>query len=258
MSTATLLEKAYGNFSPQKLESILHSLCKGLKTQLRFANITKEGWIQIETNGEDQKIALRYLDQKIGLAPISKEKFERFSILRGIIIQEKQKLGLLVDIGVYSPKSVQIFIPLRSLQSQLVDGKKLALQQIKTLFCLQEHFPIKIKYLGFQDGQETGELSTEQVQFFAKWVTSRLERLIVFGCFLDEVEEAIRVSNCFRDVVKIEELGLLENAVVCKLGTDAVGLIPKLGKTLPNATFAPFSPAKILNLIEESSFESTC
>lgn len=255
MPTITLLEKGYGNFSPQKLEAILQSYCQGLKVQTKFVDMTKEEWIRIEVNGEDQKVALRYLDAKIGLAPVSKEKLERFSLLRGIITQGKQKLGLLVDVGVYSPKPLYIFIPLKNLQSQLADGKKLALQQIKTLFCLQEHFPIKIKFLGFQDGQEVGELSAGQVQFFATWIVSRLERLVVFGCFLDEVENAVRVSSCFRDVVKVEELGLLESAVVCKLGTQAVGLIPKLGKVLPNAVFATFSPTKILDLIEESAFQ---
>jgi hypothetical protein len=34
--------------------------------------------------------------------------------------------------------------------------------------------------------------------------------------------------------------------VVCKLGTDAVGLIPKIGKNLGNAGFAVFSPGRIL------------
>lgn len=254
MPTITLLEKAYGNFSPQKLETILQSYCQGLKVQLKFVNITKEGWIRIEVNGEDQKVAIHYLDAKIGLAPISKEKLEHLSLLKGIVTEGKQKLGLLVDVGICSPKPIYIFIPLKNLQSQLADGKKLALQQIKTLFCLQEHFPVKIKLVGFQGGLETGELSLGQVRFFAGWMASRLERLVVFGCFLDEVERAVKVSSSFRDVVKVEELGLLENAVVCKLGTDAVGLIPKLGRLLPNAVFAPFSPTKILDLIEESSF----
>ena len=38
---------------------------------------------------------------------------------------------------------------------------------------------------------------------------------------------------------------MLEHAVVCKLGTNAVGLIPKLGRLMPNAVFGVFSPKEI-------------
>jgi hypothetical protein len=40
-------------------------------------------------------------------------------------------------------------------------------------------------------------------------------------------------------------LGLFEHALVCKLGTDAVGLISKVGRGLRNARFVVFSPRKI-------------
>jgi len=45
-------------------------------------------------------------------------------------------------------------------------------------------------------------------------------------------------------------LGWLEHAIVCKLGTDAVGLIPAVGRFLRTATLAPFSPRKIRQIIE--------
>jgi hypothetical protein len=50
-------------------------------------------------------------------------------------------------------------------------------------------------------------------------------------------------------------LGVLEQVVLCKLGTDAVGLIPKLGRYLKSAVLVPFSPKKILEAIGRSSFD---
>jgi hypothetical protein len=52
-----------------------------------------------------------------------------------------------------------------------------------------------------------------------------------------------------RDVIDVESLGLLEHALTCKLGTDAAGLIPKIGRILKNAKFAVFNPKRLTNLL---------
>ncbi|MEM3602624.1 MAG: DUF2110 family protein, partial [Candidatus Bathyarchaeia archaeon] len=54
---------------------------------------------------------------------------------------------------------------------------------------------------------------------------------------------------CQNDVVGIEQLGLFEHTIICKLGTDAAGLIPKVGKKLTNAALSVVSPKKILGLL---------
>ena len=83
---------------------------------------------------------------------------------------------------------------------------------------------------------------------FARWLHAYIDRLVVFGAPRSHVEHAVKESQHFRDIIRIDSLGLLEHAVVCKLGTDAVGLIPKLGKLLSTAKLAPFSPRKIQQL----------
>jgi hypothetical protein len=76
-----------------------------------------------------------------------------------------------------------------------------------------------------------------------------LDRLIILGAAAGSVRRAVEVSRHFRDVVTIEALGLFEHAVLCKLGTDAVGLIPAIGRILRTAAMAPFSPRKIRHAI---------
>jgi len=78
-----------------------------------------------------------------------------------------------------------------------------------------------------------------------RWIRSNLDRLVVLGASFSDVEHAVRKSKHSRDVIKVESLGLLEHAVVCKLGTHAVGLTPKLGPLLSTAKLASFSPRKI-------------
>jgi hypothetical protein len=68
-----------------------------------------------------------------------------------------------------------------------------------------------------------------------------------------EVRLALKKARVNRDAVNIEPLGFFENAVACKLGTDAVGLIPKIGKILRNSTFSVFSPKKVLEFMNYST-----
>jgi hypothetical protein len=142
------------------------------------------------------------------------------------------------------------------LQSQLADGKKLSLQSLIELYCLYDYLPLQIKVVDAEltRGKEAfeAELSEQQLRLFTSWLRVSLDRLMVVGARLQDVDHAVRASKHFRDVAKIEPLGLLEHAVVCKLGTDAVGLIPAFGRYLRRATFTPFSPRKILQAVGRS------
>ncbi|MFQ6080060.1 MAG: DUF2110 family protein [Candidatus Bathyarchaeia archaeon] len=256
MQRVTLLEKVYGPISSKTLEPTLLSLCKGLKVGLKVVGETSRGWVQIEVSGEDETVALRYLDQRVGLAPASLDELKRFSTVRGKVVSSgKSRNELYVDIGVSSPRICDAAIPLQSLQAQLADGKKLPLQRIIELFCLYDHLPLEVKIVGHVDAQNervVAVLSEAQLSQITRWIRSNLDRLIVLGALTSHVERAIKASKHGRDIIKIERLGLLEHAIVCKLGTQAIGLIPKLGLRVPTATLAPFCPRKIQQLTNRS------
>jgi hypothetical protein len=253
MPTVVLLEKVYGPFSPETFEPILLSLCKGLKVRLRVVGKTSRGWIQTEVSGKDENAALHFIDREIGLAPISVDKLKKFSVTRGRVVSGKSKNEVCVDVGVFSPETYDAVVPLQTLQAQLSDGIKLPLQRLTELFCLYDNLPLKVKMVSSVNAQKKlveAELSEAQLSQITYWIRSRLDRLLVLGSPFSDVEHAVRASRHFRDVVKIEPLGLLEQALLCKLGTDAAGLIPKLGRLLPDAVLAPFCPRKIRELID--------
>jgi hypothetical protein len=255
MPTITLLEKVYGPFSQRLLQGKLVSLCKDLKVEVNVTGKTSRGWLQVELTGEDQKVATEFLNREIGLAPVSIEKVKKFSTFKGRIISAGEKeQELIVDIGVYSPHICDATIPLKRLQAQLADGRNLPLQRLKELFCLYEHMPLHIKVAKDpkpEHEQVEAELSHAQISEFTQWINSSLDRLMVLGATLSQLKHALKVSGHNRDVVRIESLGLLEHAVICKLGTDAIGLTPKLGPHLYTATLAPFSPKKITQCLED-------
>jgi len=258
MPTATLLEKAYGNFSAQAFEPVLKSLCKGLKVKVRVKNKVAQEWIQVEVSGEDESVALQVLQSEFGLAPNYVGNVERFSVWRGKIVDSgKTSTELRVDVGVFSPKVVYAHVSLQSLQAQLSDGKKLPLQSLTELFCLLDYLPFDVKILDTELDTEnetfSAELSELQLSIFTDWLRSSLDRLLVLGAQRGSVEHAVETSGHFRDIVRVESLGWLEHAVVCKLGTDAVGLIPAIGRFLRTATLAPFSPRKIRKAVDRPS-----
>jgi len=255
MTLVTLLEKAYGPFSPEAFEPTFSSLCRDLKVSLKVVGKTDRGWIQIEVSGEDETAALNYLDQTVGFASASVDSLKKLSTLRGkIIFSGKSVNELYVDVGLFTPVVVDAAVRLQSLQAQLAFGKALPLQRLIEAFCLYDHLPLSVKIVGGVDPskrQIEAELSEAQLSQFMRWIRSFLDRLIVLGATLSDVEHAIEASRHSRDIVKVETLGLLEHAILCKLGTDAVGLIPKLGPLLPTATLAPFCPRKIQQLINQ-------
>jgi len=254
MPTVTLLEKVYGSFSPETFEQVFSSLCKGLKVKLRVVDETNRGWVQIEVSGEDEIAALHFLDREMGLAPVSLDNVEKFSVMQGrVVFSGKSEKELYVDIGVFSPEIHDAGLPLQRLQAQLADGKKLSLQRLVELFCLYENLPLKVKIVQDVDVQKNwfeAEMSEAQLSQFTSWLRSGFDRLIVLGAFLFDVERAVMTSKHLRDIIKIESLGILEHVILCKLGTDAVGLVPKLGRFLPDAVFVPFSSRKIRRLID--------
>ncbi len=258
MPTVTLLEKAYNSFSPKDFEPFFLSLCERLKVKLRVTGETNRGWIQVEVSGEDEVAALHFLDREMGLAPVSLDNLKKFSAIRGrIVFSGKSKKALYIDLGVFSPKTCDAVIPLQRLQAQLADGDNLELQRLVALFCLYDNLPLQVKIVQEVDTKKNwieAELSEAEISKITSWIRSGFDRLIVSGAFFADVERAVKLSRHFRDVLKIESLGMLEHSVLCKLGTDAVGLIPKLGLFLPDVALVPFSPMKIRHSINRPFF----
>jgi len=255
MVVLTLLEKVYGKYSTKDFVYTFKSLCEGLNVNLRVLGRAPRGWIKVEVSGEDEKVAVRFFEKEVGLAPVNLERLRKFSVIRGRVLSTKSKLELPIDIGVYEPAPLEASIPLKTLQAQLADGKKLALQTIMELYCLYPNFPLEVKICEINKSEESikAELAESQLTIFEKWLKMYNERLIVFGTTIEDVKQAVRNEKLGRDIYAIESLGLLEHALICKTGTNAKGLIPKLGPKLPNATLIQFNPPRIHKLIERCS-----
>jgi len=250
MPTVTLSTKVYNNSQLKLVDEISRSMLKGLKVETKIRGVSSRGLVQIVVSGEDERVALNYLDGEIGVCPTFLEHLEKFSTVKGCVASLNKK-ELYVDIGIFSPSTVDAAISLKSLQAQLADGRKMALKKIAGLFGFVENLPLSVKICSVnkEKSHVDAMLSEKQLALYRSWTKSFLDRLIVLGASFNEVMLSLERTRCNRDVVSIEPLGLFENAVVCKLGTYAVGLIPKIGGKLRNANFSIFNPRQITEFL---------
>ena len=253
MPIITVLEKLYGSGTPETFEKQYSDLVSGLQVQLRLVGATDRGWMQLQVSGEDENAALSLLEQEIGLAPASLDKLNKFSTVQGkVVFSKKSKEELYVDFGVFSPQVSDAVLTGKRLCAQLADGKDVRLPQLVELFCLYDNLPLEVKItekVNKTDKRVDASLSETQISLFSRWVRGRFDRLIVLGALFSDVEESVKLSRHSRDVIRVESLGILEQVILCKLGTDAVGLIPKLGRYIKSSVLVPFSPKKILKTV---------
>jgi hypothetical protein len=260
MPTITLLDKIYGSNSVASFEKHYSSIVEGLDVQLQFKNKTERGWIQLVVSGNDAQVALNLFEQQIGLAPSSVDELQKFSVVKGRIISldEKSK-EIYVDLGISSTNPCDATISEKDLQAQLADSKQIPFQELIKLFCLKNNVPVEVKLIENVNQQGStikAILSEKQIFLFRSWISSRLDRLIILGSNFSKVERALKSSRHFRDTIKTESLGALEHVVLCKLGTDAVGLIPKIGRYMKSSVvLVPFSPKKIIKRIGNQAFD---
>jgi hypothetical protein len=249
MPTITLLEKLHGNISLKMAESQIKASCEGLQVTVRVTEATSGGWLLLCVSGEDEVAALNLLKKEVGIAPVYVKNIKEGDTYSGKIVSSgKSDTEMHVDIGAFFPEPMIATVSLKHLQSQLVDGRRLPLRRLSQLFCFLDNSPLEIliKHIHTEQRSFTSELSERQILLISNWVASNLDRLVVLGALQKTVQKAVRNSGHLRDIVEIEHLGMLEHAIVCKLGTNAVGLIPTLGRLIPNAVFGVFSPTEIL------------
>ncbi len=249
MANVNLLVKTTSAGQMKKIEQLLIAEFENLDVEVKVLGNTAGNWVQVSLLGEDEAIATSYVSREIGTCPKSIDNVAVLSTLKGYITKvAENKEALIVDIGVLEPKSILAKVSLDYLQAQLTNGKQNSLKEIAELYGFFEGVPLSVKIIRLDDGEGfmQAELADSQIERIRLWQESLLDRLIVLGSSLGEVETVIERARLGRDVIGVESFGLFEHVLTCKLGTDATGLIPRIGRYLRHARFVIFNPKKIL------------
>ncbi len=248
MTQLTLLAKIYNSHQMKHIDGILEDIMGDLAVEAKVVGTSGGRWVLAEVSGEDEGVAAKLLEREIGFCPVSIDKVKKFAGLKGFLTGlERSSDAITVDIGVFQPKPVAVTIAIDNLQTNLADGKKLPLKKLSELWGLSENLPLEIKILEVDTKEDMieGELQDKQIKKMLSWKDSLLDRLLVLGASVTEINAAIDYEGLRRDVIDIEKLGVFEHALVCKLGTDATGLVGNLGRHLRKAKFTAFNPKNL-------------
>jgi hypothetical protein len=248
MTTLTLLTKIYNTHQLKQINSTLEDLLGGLSVEAAVTGTAAGRWVQLDVSGEDEGVATKLLEKESGFCPTSLENVKKFSALKGYVTNlDKSTENLLVDVGIFEPKPVHARVSLNHLRAHLAYGKKISLKKLSELWGICENLPLEIKVLEVDSEQSIveAELQATQIRKLVLWKESLLDRLLVMGASLYEVNSAVEQEGLTRDVIDVESLGMFEHALVCKLGTDAAGLIGRIGRRLRKAKFTVFNPKNL-------------
>ncbi|MCL2358214.1 MAG: DUF2110 family protein [Nitrososphaerota archaeon] len=246
MTNIALLIKTWNGSQLRQIDELLHNQFADLDVDLKIIGNPINRWVQASIEGEDQTIAMAYIRKEIGTCPVSFDAVDVGMVLKGFVSKiDVEKQRLLVDVGVFEPKPTQAAVYLPNLQLQLTNNRDVTLKQLTTAYAITEGLPLSLKIVSKDPDTLTAELSDEQTLKLQGWQQSLLDRLIVMRTSKELVSEVIERTRLDRDVIDIEHLGLFEFALVCKLGTDAAGLIPRMGRYMRNAVFVVFDAKKV-------------
>ena len=227
-----------------QLQTAIRSIIGNLSATATFSSFTKEGWVTLSVTGEDTEVVTELLSQNLGTISEDASSGVLHGNYRGIV-ENLSASGLEVDVGIERPRPALVSVKLSSLQAQLADGQKISTRRIADCYCILPQTPISVRVTHSSLGEFEGWLADSQISHFSRWINSGLERIQVFNCLPTHLDFAIRKAQLERDIISSEQLSLTVQSMACKVGTNAIGLIPRVGSVLRKSELVPFIPRRI-------------
>ena len=232
--TATLAEKIppqASRYGTQAISRILAAKANGLEVESDYA--LEKQWLRVRAKGEDSDAFLNLLKQDLGEAPVSRANLERWDNVKGFITGAGRiGYGVYLDIGLQDPSPKDALFPLHRMRAQLSDGQALSAREILDQSALIDYFPLSLIVTEFYGEKISVEMQDESRERFVSWKKYPFDRLVVVGADRSQAENAVRTSGLLSDIIEVESLSLFVQCLVCKIGTDAPGVIAKVGNRL--------------------------
>jgi len=227
------------------LNDLLKDLATGLHIRQRTVGVTERGLIKLEIGGEDEEAFREIINRRFGIATIDFSNLELSDIRRGFIIDSgKVGYGLYVDMGIMTPKPIDGLYPLHSIRAQLLEGQQLPIRQIIKKYHFYDDFPLEVRIAKIRQGKVEVELSDKQRESINEWSALPFDRVIIYHALPGDLHSAIKSSGIERDLARVENLSLTTHLLTCKIGTQAPGIVAKLGPRLKRSDLFVFRPEK--------------
>ena len=216
-------------------------LLKGLEVPELDLDL-EEGWVRVTLSGPDEGVAENLLMRAYGRLPEVREVCVGDPI-RGFITD----LGR-VGYGIYFKAFLggkDALYPLFEMRRQLAGGRKLPARRIAKAYGLVDNLALELRVFRKDEKGIYVSLSPRQLATLRGWINRRSDVLFVVGATPKQLRRAL-LRTGHRGDVRVVRTSFLSHALVCKRGTQARGLIPRLGPHLPGAVLSAFSPTRVM------------
>ncbi|MFC6951238.1 DUF2110 family protein [Halorubellus litoreus] len=176
--------------------------------------VRQDGFPSVTVTGEDEVVARNVLAEEFGEIDAHMDEGETYV---GTFDSWSEE-GFVLDAG------EDVYVPAEDIG--LGQGTP---SQVRERFGLVQHMPLEFVYGG--EGKPS-RLSDAQRDELYEW-TRGDGRVNVNSATRAEVRATVNRAGHARDIVTVERIGLLEQSIVCKEGTDPPGLLAAIGEYLP-------------------------
>jgi hypothetical protein len=219
------------------LQRLLEDEALGLDVEWEFS-LTKR-WLQVRGRGEDAEAFINVVTERFGSIPLDGSRVEKWDVVKGYVVAAgRVGFGVYVDLGILEPVAKDALYPLHKMRAQLSDGALKPCREILEENGLVDDFPVRIRVIKVEGEKITVELSDVTKSLFDNWRKLPFDRVVAVGVGRDDVEKAVKAARLSFDVIRIEPLSLFTQCLVCKIGTDAPGVIVKIGNRLKGVRLA--------------------
>ncbi len=221
-----------------------------LKIQSLHYKVDDRIFVQLIGNTKDDLIFVSNILNEITGKTYDSHNVPKNKPLQGILTSVgKIGFGVFVDIGIENPVK-EVLIPLHRLRSQLVNDKKLSLNEIIEFYGFMDFLPVEIEVVKIENDRDgkmrfEGKFSDDFMEQLEEWVNSRLDIIFTTGISRQMIKRTIAKRGHTIDIVQIDRLGPLETVVICKEGTNAPGIISHIGPFLPDCKFSTMRTKKL-------------
>jgi len=233
--TVKIFLPLYGDLSEDDLRKSIKYYIKKLLSALNidYIEVVKvtPRYTHISVTGDDAEVAQKYLIHVVGTQLRIEDLVvggEYSGRVHHVDVRDVH-----IDIGLDPP--ILVRVPKLDILRRIVGTKKTPERWLSTAFRLtgiSKHFPLSVKISTLQLQGDSpvmvGILGRRSLSMFRRWMNDRLDRVVVYGVSRSQLDKKIRKSRLHRRIVRIERLGPLEHAVVCRYGEFADVVAEKL------------------------------
>ena len=230
-------------------KAYIENLVEGIDVYVIDARKIDDRFVLIELDGEDAGVAKRYLEkvfgQRLSLSEVlvGQEYGGRVISIHGHIVA--------IDIGLEENLLVRVDVSrfLSKLLRKPPDLITSKMRHLIRLLGIGKYMPVAVRVLSMQNRHIEGNFGRRTRNMFREWLNDRRDRVVVLGTLRAPLDKILKKTKLFKKIVRVDRLGFLEHAIVCRFGVFADEIADILRKNGFTGV-ATFMPRKLRKIVE--------